>query len=133
MRALPVQLIKSIPDIIAKIVLPPAISITFIPARQPTLIQLDLLPHRERKSLVQLKLVGQPSRYPISTELLSNQILMEIDQRVDAMLSGHIDQSLHCIQVSLIIGIFLWLDARPHHAEPNAVVAPFCAVDHVLL
>ena len=82
--------------------------------------------------MVKPKLINQPCRYTIPTKFFSNQILMEIDQCINSVLSSHVDQFLHCVKISLIVPIFFRFNSSPHHAQSDSIVAQFGAVNHIL-
>lgn len=72
-----------------------------------------------------------PNRHSISTELLTEDILMELDKSVDAVLPGQLHRISHQLQVGLVELSLAWLNTRPHDSQANAVYAASLEELHV--
>lgn len=77
---------------------------------------------------------NSPHRNAIPTELLGEEILMELNQCEDVILGSCIDEVHHIIQVRDIEPILSWLYTLPHHTQPNCVdTVVFEALHHCLI
>lgn len=76
---------------------------------------MNALANWERESFVRMQFVHEPCRHTIAAELLRDEVLMEVDKGVDAVLARLIDELLHLIQIGLVVFIWGGFHACPHH------------------
>ena len=78
-------------------------------------------------------LIGVEVREALSANLTREDILMSVDESVDAALAKLVDESVHAVEVLKIVLALLVLDCLPHDTEPDEVDTPGSEVIHVLL
>lgn len=74
-----------------------------------------------------------PDGHPICTEFLTKQILMELHQSVNAIITTRLNQFIHRLQIRLVVLPLLRLDSGPHDSQPNGIHPPALEILHVLL
>ena len=116
-----VQIIKSLTDIIRKIVFAPVICVAIRPIWQTRCIEVNLFAHWERKRFVTIELIHQPDWNTVSAKLFRQNVLVVVDQGVNACLSCCIHDLYHDIKVSLVVPILFRLNSCPHHSQPDRV------------
>ena len=119
-----VEMVKSAPHIVTHVILPPILLVTILPGRYPTLIERHLLETpREGETAIAMDLVDKPHRNPIPTVLLGYDVLVEIDQSVDALLTKAVNEVDHLVEIGGVVPVLLGLDPRPP-ASHQTYMAP---------
>lgn len=106
--------VEGLADIVSYVVLAPVCLVAVAPIRQARAVQRHFLEcPREGEGLVAVDLIYEPRWHSISAVLLRDDVLMEVNERVNAVLSQFIDKLDHFLKVGLIVPIFLRLHACP--------------------
>ena len=82
-----IEMIEDLADIISKVVLSPVFVIAvFVKVRSLRVIDFDGFVNRKRECFITLDLIDEPDWHPIPAKLLGNNVLVEVQHRVNPVL-----------------------------------------------
>jgi hypothetical protein len=73
----------------------------------------------------QVSINGIEVRDALTADAPGEDVLMTVDQGVDALLTESVDQGLHLSEVGLVELPRSPLNSLPHHSESHEIEAPF--------
>ena len=71
--------------------------------------------------------------HPLAASRAGEDVLVSINERVDASCAELVDESLYLVEVGLVVDSSLALNTFPHDAETNEVHAPLLEVGNVFI